>query len=46
MASDEILGAFAVSVPSHCLKGDTLERDMPELLLSIVNELELNITHS
>ncbi len=44
--NDEIIGACAVSGPSHRMKGRTAEDEIPELLLSIANEIELNIAHS
>lgn len=43
---DEILGAFAIAGPSHRLKDDRLETEIPELLNRVVNELELNLAHS
>ena len=41
-----VLGAISVSGPSHRMKGDRLEHEIPDLLLGIVNELELNIMYS
>lgn len=43
---EEIIGAISVSGPSHRLKGDWFERELPDLLLGTANELELNIVHS
>ncbi|WP_136715672.1 IclR family transcriptional regulator [Halorientalis salina] len=43
---DYVLGAFAVAGPTHRMKGERLEEDVPELLHRIVNELELNLAHS
>lgn len=43
---DEVIGSCAVSGPSHRMKGRTEENEIPELLLSIANEVELNIAHS
>lgn len=40
-----VLGACVVSGPSHRLKGKRLEEDLPDLLLSVVNELELNLAY-
>ena len=40
------LGAFAVAGPSHRMKDDRLETEIPALLHPIVNELELNLAHS
>jgi DNA-binding IclR family transcriptional regulator len=42
---DEVIGSCAVSGPSHRMKGRT-EVEIPEHLLSIANEIELNIAHS
>lgn len=44
--NDEVIGACAVSGPSHRMKGQTEDDEIPELLLSIANEVELNIAHS
>ncbi|WP_254538537.1 IclR family transcriptional regulator [Halomarina litorea] len=41
-----VVGALSVSGPTHRMKGDRLERDLPDLLLGTANELELNITYS
>lgn len=43
---DEVLGALVVSGPSHRMRGAPIEEEIPDLLLSIVNEIELNIAHS
>ncbi|MFC6838151.1 IclR family transcriptional regulator [Halomarina ordinaria] len=43
---DDVLGACVVSGPSHRMSGDPMAREVPDLLLSVVNELELNIAHS
>lgn len=43
---EDIIGALSVSGPSHRLKGDWFERELPDLLLGTANELELNIVHS
>ncbi|WP_255197789.1 IclR family transcriptional regulator [Halorarius litoreus] len=42
----EVLGAFAVAAPTHRMRGDRLEREIPDLVQSVVNELELNLAHS
>lgn len=41
-----VLGAISVSGPSHRMKGERLEREIPDLLLGLINELELNIMYS
>lgn len=43
---DEVLGACAVAGPRYRIGGDQLESTLPETLLGVVNELELNIAHS
>lgn len=45
-AGDDVIGALSVSGPSHRLKGEWFEDDLPDLLLGAANELELNIAHS
>ncbi|WP_312911695.1 IclR family transcriptional regulator [Natronosalvus caseinilyticus] len=42
----EVLGACSVTGPYHRMKGDPVNEDISETLLSFVNELELNIAHS
>ena len=42
---DVVLGACVVSGPSHRLQGERLEEDLPNVLLSVVNELELNLAY-
>jgi DNA-binding IclR family transcriptional regulator len=42
----DVLGALSISGPSHRLKGDQLENEVPDLLLGTVNELELNVFYS
>jgi DNA-binding IclR family transcriptional regulator len=41
-----VSGAFSVSAPAHRLQGDRLDGELPELLLGVANELELNIAYS
>lgn len=43
---DEVIGALSVSGPSHRLKGEWFEEELPNLLLGAANELELNIAYS
>lgn len=43
---DEVLGACAVAAPRYRVAGERLESEIPETLLGVVNELELNIAHS
>lgn len=41
----QILGALSVSGPSHRMKGEWFQEELPNLLLGTANELELNITY-
>ncbi|MFW5905491.1 MAG: IclR family transcriptional regulator [archaeon] len=41
-----VLGALAVAGPTHRLTGDRFEQELPALLRSVVNEIELNLAHS
>lgn len=41
-----VIGAFSVSGPTHRMKGDWFEEEIPDLLLGTANELELNIAYS
>lgn len=42
---DEVLGACVVAGPSHRMKGDRFREEIPDLIQSVVNELELNLAH-
>lgn len=44
--NDEVIGALSVSGPNHRFKGESFERELPNLLLGTANELELNIAYS
>ncbi|WP_254544698.1 IclR family transcriptional regulator [Halomarina pelagica] len=41
-----LIGTCSITGPRHRMTEDQLTGEFPELLLSVVNELELNITHS
>jgi len=41
-----VFGALSVSGPTHRMKGEWFEDELPDLLLGAANELELNITYS
>lgn len=41
-----VLGALSVSGPTHRLKADFFEEEVPRLLLGTANELELNIKYN
>lgn len=41
-----VLGAIVVSGPNHRMRGSPMDEEYPGLLLSLVNEIELNIAHS
>ena len=43
---DEVLGAVSVADAAHRMKGEWFENDLPELLLGIVNEIELNVAYA
>lgn len=45
-ANEAVFGAFAVAGPSHRMRGEWFDDELPDLLRSAVNELELNLTHS
>lgn len=40
-----VLGAFSLSGPSNRLKGDYFERELPDLILGLTNEVELNLSY-
>lgn len=44
--NSQIVGALSISGPSHRLKGEKFEKDLPDTLLGIANEIELNVAHS
>ncbi|MFC7133224.1 MULTISPECIES: IclR family transcriptional regulator [Salinibaculum] len=41
-----VFGALSIAGPTHRLKGDLFEQELPDLLLGAANELELNIKHA
>lgn len=41
-----VLGALGISGPTHRMKGDWFYEEIPDLLLAMVNELELNLKYS
>lgn len=41
---ENVLGAISVSGPTHRMKGDRFEEEIPNLLLASTNEIELTIT--
>lgn len=43
---DEVLGALSVSGPTHRMKGEWFESEIPDMILGAANEVELNITFS
>ena len=45
-SSGRMVGALSVSGPSHRMKGEWFEREIPDLLLGTANELELNLKFS
>jgi DNA-binding IclR family transcriptional regulator len=42
----EVLGAISVSGPANRLKGSVLEQDLPQQLLSVTNEIQVNLRYS
>lgn len=44
-ASGDVLGALSVSGPSHRVKGERLEVEIPDLMLGMANEIELNLAY-
>jgi DNA-binding IclR family transcriptional regulator len=45
LPNGDVLGACVVAGPSHRMKGDRFHEEIPELIHSVVNELELNLAH-
>jgi len=43
---ERVIGALSVSGPTHRMKDEYFEVELPDLLLGVVNELELNIAYS
>lgn len=41
-----VVGAMVVSGPNHRMRGSPMDQEYPDLVLSLVNEIELNIAHS
>lgn len=41
----EVIGAFGVSGPTHRFKGPRFEQELPDLLLGVVNQFELDIQY-
>lgn len=44
--NDEVIGALSVSGPTKRFTGDRYKREIPELLMGVANELELNIVYA
>lgn len=40
------LGALSISGPAHRLKGDVLVAELPEILLEVANEIEINMSYA
>jgi DNA-binding IclR family transcriptional regulator len=45
-SAGRVVGALSVSGPSHRMRGEWFEREVPNLLLGTANELELNLKYS
>lgn len=41
-----VVGALSISGPTHRLKGELFERELPDLIMGATNEIELNISFS
>lgn len=41
-----VIGALSVFGPSHRMKGQRFEKELPDLLLGVTNEIELNVRYS
>lgn len=44
--TDEVIGALSVAGPTRRLKGERFEDELPNYMLGIANEMELNIAYS
>lgn len=44
--NDTVIGACSITGPRHRMSDERLQEDISQLVLSVVNELELNIAHS
>ncbi|MFB6121909.1 MAG: IclR family transcriptional regulator [Haloferacaceae archaeon] len=42
----DVLGAVSVADAAHRMKGEWFEEELPELLLGVVNEIELDVAYS
>lgn len=42
----EVLGAISIADAAHRMKGERFENELPELLLGVTNEVELDIAYS
>jgi DNA-binding IclR family transcriptional regulator len=43
---EELIGGLSVAAPRHRMKGDWFDKELPDLLLGIANEVTLNVTYS
>lgn len=43
---ETLIGTLCLAGPSHRLRGDWFEKELPQLMLSTANELELNISYN
>ena len=41
-----VFGAFAAAGPSHRMRDEWFEEEIPDMMRSVVNELELNLAHA
>lgn len=43
--NDDLLGALSVAGPAYRMRGERIEKDLPDLLQGMTNELQLNIIY-
>ncbi|WP_280535465.1 IclR family transcriptional regulator [Halopenitus sp. POP-27] len=46
VVDDEVLGAISVGGPAHRLRGDRFETELPNQVMSVVNEIRINHRYS
>lgn len=44
--ADEVVGSISIADAAHRMKGESFEEELPELLLGVANEVELEIAYS
>lgn len=46
LVEDRVLGAISIGGPANRIKGDRFERDLPDLVTGVTNEIELKVQYS